>query len=353
MKPKKKLAAFYPSFNGNITNEYVFNMSQILSAEYKLISFRDIKCNLFSWPLLSCVYLNWLEVDLLPSDMLCLSLMRLSGVKIIWVFHNRLPHNCKDPSKFQRNYAFLANISSIIIIHSNASADEPKKYLKSWQYRKIKYLPHVNYIKNYPKTISNIRAEKHLENDFIFLFLGLVRPYKNLEILIDSFVTGDFTDSKLIIAGKPTDTSYSKFLKNRYRKYKDIIMDFNFIPRQSVQKYIQAADVLVYPYDKYSSLNSGAMIMAFSCARTVIVPDIAMARDFFVKGFIYMYHYDNKNEHRKKLLKEMRKSYMNGHDYNKQLGNKAYEYVKEHCSEETVKVQLMYWLNHKTKRKQK
>ena len=86
------------------------------------------------------------------------------------------------------------------------------------------------------------------------------------------------------------------------------------------------------PYENGSYMNSSVMIHTFSRGRTVITPDICMARDIASHKFIYMY--------RKHLDKVMLKAYKNGKNINRDMGEKAREYVIQNNSREVVKKRL-------------
>ena len=91
-------------------------------------------------------------------------------------------------------------------------------------------------------------------------------------------------------------------------------------------------DVVVIPYVNESSMNSGVMIQAFSCGKTVIVSDFAMARDYALQSFFYGYS--------KSLEKVMKKAYRNGKEKNKRMGEEAKKYMDTHNNEDIVRDRL-------------
>lgn len=77
-------------------------------------------------------------------------------------------------------------------------------------------------------------------------------------------------------------------------------------------------------------MNSGVMLQAFSCEKTVIVSDICMAKDLEKNKFFYLFY-------NKKSLREcMCKAYENGADINNRMGEKAYWYVSCFHNEKVV-----------------
>ncbi len=66
---------------------------------------------------------------------------------------------------------------------------------------------------------------------------------------------------------------------------KNIILDFRYLSDMELNELLVITDVVVIPYVNESSMNSGVMIQAFSCGKTVIVSDFAMARDYSLQSF--------------------------------------------------------------------
>lgn len=108
------------------------------------------------------------------------------GIRIIWVFHNRILHNTVvNPEQIKtakNNMKFMAMISDIIIIHSRNSM----KYLMEFtnQKRKVFYVPHVDYERQFRWETDEAIDTEH---KFCFVFQGQISPYKNIELLIKAF----------------------------------------------------------------------------------------------------------------------------------------------------------------------
>lgn len=134
--------------------------------------------------------------------------------------------------------------------------------------------PHPLY-DHYGEKIERSEAEKELaigSGKKNILFFGLIRDYKGLDILLESFSHLD--DSyQLIIAGEP----YGSFEK--YRKLIDsspnrerIFTFLNFIPEKEVYKFFSAADVVVLPYR--SATQSGISSVAYHFGTPMITTDV-------------------------------------------------------------------------------
>lgn len=213
----------------------------------------------------------------------------------------------------------LANNSSVIILHSKSSA----RYIPNVRHNRKKavYVPHIIYT-NHNNTINpnDIRKKYGVsEKDFLFTIFGGVKPYKNIEQSIEVFHRLHLDKAKLLIAGYPYNVGYAKRIRMLCRENQNIILDFRFIPDETLDSIIDISDVILLPYKEGSSMNSGVMIKAFSQGKTIIVPDICMARDVSDKKFFYMY--------KESFEEAMVEAYQNGKDENKRMGEAARDYV--------------------------
>ncbi|MBR0070583.1 MAG: glycosyltransferase, partial [Synergistaceae bacterium] len=110
--------------------------------------------------------------------------IRLKGGKIIFTLHNKMNHDRN------RRYNELEKITMLIlkyayrvVIHSTESISVVRKLIPDTDTRRIVYVPHPNYITAYHnlKPYTNYSRK---ENEIVLLFMGLMRPYKNIEIII-------------------------------------------------------------------------------------------------------------------------------------------------------------------------
>ena len=87
-------------------------------------------------------------------------------------------------------------------------------------------------------------------------------------------------------------------------------------------------------------MNSGAMLMAFSYAKTVIIPNICMAEDF-PDELIYKYNYDSEESHVEQLYQKMKEAYLTGKHKNIQKGKELQAIVEVSYSKDAVKQKLL------------
>jgi beta-1,4-mannosyltransferase len=227
--------------------------------------------------------------------------LRLLGIKIVYTIHNKVPHDENGRYLKAKVIALLVKLSDIIIIHNLASLQVAEQYgLKSL--RKVRYLKHPNYVGLYGPVLNPKKKEKKLN----LLFIGAVKPYKNLELLID--VVKSFNgEVNLKIAGKPMTKEYGSSLIEASADMPYIKLDLKFIEDPDLPHYIADSDLLVLPYDIKSSLNSGTVILAFSYKRSVICPLIGTMADMHNIENTFHYQYSTKSEHYDQLRRQIRK----------------------------------------------
>lgn len=334
MLSERNLIIYMPyEQKGSHANEYIMSMMNILKREYKVAGEFAEPSDVLSMVKTKAVFLNWVEEKLDGRMKAQLCLYRLFGAKIIWVFHNKFPHDADlGDRRVAVNMKWLADHADHIMLHSEHS----RKYIPNPKrnMRKAFLVPHIVYERRDAQArMEEFRVKYGItETDFVFLMFGMIRSYKHYEDGIRAFRKLGICGTKLILAGNCVDVEYAKRLKDLCSEDSNIILELRYIPETTLDAIIGLSDVVMIPYVNGSSMNSGVMMQAFSNARTVIASDICMARDFASLGFFYGY--------RKSLEGVMRRAYKNGKDGNRKKGERAYAYVMEHNNEQAVSEKL-------------
>ncbi len=335
MKPYLILFPFHDK------NAYIENTRKMLSKNYEVISWEQLNKNPLLFFRLKGIHLNWIENTITPLQKIQLLFMKLCKKKIVWVFHNRMPHECKDRRKSKKNFIFMARISSHILIHSRESRILAERLLLPKQQTPITYIEHVNYIGCYRKQNGTQLREKLKidKNCFLFLFTGSICPYKNIEFMIRAFKKAALPNAVLLIAGRAQDESYAEHLSAMIGNDPSILFENGYIPDNRMYAYLNAANVMILPHSKASTLNSGMMIMAFSYALPVITTDIAMAADF-PSDVLYQYTYHSPAEKLSNLTDAIITAYSAGVEKNHQMGLTAQKLMKTQYSVPAISEKL-------------
>ncbi|HMR62515.1 MAG TPA: glycosyltransferase [Anaerolineae bacterium] len=209
---------------------------------------------------------------------LALSLARLQHKQIVYTVHNLASHTV-DQTWFLNFLEHLANklvfgLADRIHVHNQYTRHRVEQ--DHGRFAGVEIIPHGNYLGQYPNTVSQREARRHLnlpDDAFVYLFLGMLRPYKGLEKLIGAYQQLDVPDSRLLIVGQVERAAYQNKLISLVRDDFSIKLVPEFIADEELQFYLKACDVFVLPYQYLAT--SGAALLALSFGRPLIAPRIA------------------------------------------------------------------------------
>jgi len=199
--------------------------------------------------------------------------LRLRGIKIVWTVHNLFGHESINTTQEIIFNAILARLCHAIIIHCPDNKEQVIQTYKLSSTRKIFSVPQGHYIDTYKNEIERSDARKILSlspEEFVFLFLGQVRPYKGVVELIEAFETLDCSYARLIIAGTCPSDIFKQQLIDLSKKNQRISTILEFVPDDQIKVYMNAADVVVLPFTQ--TLNSSSAILAMGFGKPVISP---------------------------------------------------------------------------------
>lgn len=282
------------------------------------------------------VWHHWVEK---LDSLSVINLLAATKKKIIWNVHNKIPHDTENRQKTKMIMFSMASIAHKIVIHCQESVDIIKKMCPDNPdiIKKIVYVPHPNYIGIY----GSEQPESHLRNDKLSLcFLGKIKAYKNIELLIGAIKELGFDDVELKIIGRCWDTTYFQDLIGDSTKIKT---NFRFVADEELPEIAASSHLFVFPYNLESSLNSGATLLAFSYGRSVLSSLTGTLADIKDKSMFFSYTYSSPDEHKEALKQQIisiRDRYKGCYNDLLILGKKCREYVAEHNSLEQVSKHL-------------
>jgi glycosyltransferase involved in cell wall biosynthesis len=130
----------------------------------------------------------------------------------------------------------------------------------------------------------------------------LIRPYKGLLELVESFQKLQLSDAKLVIAGKDRDQQLTADIRKKIEGDSNIQLECRYIPDDELQKYMAAADFVVLPYRDI--LTSGGIIAGMSYGKAIIAPRIGCIPEVLNSSGGFLYDPNDKEG----LLKAMRRA---------------------------------------------
>ena len=344
----KKKVMIYPSIK-KAENRYLNNLYKTLKDSYDVTGYDEAKAkiNIFNYDI---YHFNWIEgnnknrylpikIDYLKKSIF-IKILKILNKKIVWTVHNNIPHETKNKKEVIKFMKFMAKNSDRI--HILCKETSKNKYLKDYN-DKIVYIPHGDYIGNYDGEDIDIRKKYDIpKNKKIMLFVGQIRKYKNIELLMKAFKNSKLEENEyiLLICGNCNDKSYKEDLI-KISNNNSIYFDFNFIKDNEMKSYLKNADIVIAPYNKKSSLNSGTLWMSMSYSKTMVLPLIGCVKDINnYKDFLYVYDYNDEKEHYNALLNcllKIKEEITNNPIVLKEKGKKAYEYIKSNQSWKSLK----------------
>jgi glycosyltransferase involved in cell wall biosynthesis len=229
------------------------------------------------------VYYDWIQSFVLGKTLLItlikcvcffLEIQYIVHIRKKPVFHTL--HNMHNHAKrwlwIERQvYTYFLNKCSRIRVYSQTTKN---KIIKTFgvQPQKIYIIEDVPFHLYYPTTASREESREFLKlsaGQYVYLFLGMIKPYKGTEDLITAFLSVKAENDLLIIAGATDNPVYVRQLHSMFKEQSDNICFINnFIPKEHIQFYFNAANMVVLPFKNIE--HSGSLDLAMSFAKPII-----------------------------------------------------------------------------------
>jgi beta-1,4-mannosyltransferase len=209
-----------------------------------------------------------------------LILARVRGVRILWTIHDLGSNDRLHPRLegwFWR--VFIPRVDAFVCL-SEQSRTMALERFPGLIGGPAHIVPHGHYRDAYPRTISRETARQRLSlppEATVLLHFGLMRPYKNVPHLIRTFRALPKPGAVLLVVGRTFDEVIEREIRAAADGASSVRLDLRWVPPAEVQLYFAASDLVVLPYRRI--LNSGAVMLALTFARPVLVPDLGAMRD--------------------------------------------------------------------------
>jgi beta-1,4-mannosyltransferase len=202
-------------------------------------------------------------------------LVKRWGIRIVWTIHNRISHDTRFPSVELWVRRQLVKLADSIVLHNRSTLED---LAQEYQFplHKVTVIPHGHYRDVYPARIPKSEARQALGlpmSGTIFLSLGLLRPYKGIETLLETWGNHQqhFSNCTLVIAGKASP-AYAETLRLKIAALRNVVLIPEFIEDDRIHLFFSAASIAVLPYRQI--LNSGSLILAMSYGLPVVAPNL-------------------------------------------------------------------------------
>jgi beta-1,4-mannosyltransferase len=106
-------------------------------------------------------------------------------------------------------------------------------------------------------------------------YAGLIRPYKRVDHLLSAFAALDDPAMTLHVVGRPTTPDLDRLVRRYCTADPRIEARLEYLDDAGLARELGEAEVVVLPYAEH---NSGAVLLALSLARPVLVPETAVTK---------------------------------------------------------------------------
>lgn len=199
---------------------------------------------------------------------------RARGIRMVWTAHDLGPHESPHP-RLERFFwrHFIPRVDGVISL-SERGLRAARERFPRLRGRPGFAIPHGHYREAYPPAPPKENARRELDLPLgapVALFVGRIRPYKNVERLIEVFREMDAPEeARLVVAGNPTGDTLRRRIEAAAAGAERVHLALRFIPEARLPTYLAAADLVTLPYRDI--LHSGSALLALSFDRPVLVP---------------------------------------------------------------------------------
>lgn len=245
---------FIPLFSYSKKKNILFKLLSYLKSLFNL-------CLIIKRENPDIVHVQWIKFFFF--DYIVLVYIKLLNIKYVYTAHNVVPHNSGNKDNYK--YKIFYNTVDAIIVHTESTKQEIVSTFDILP-DKICIIPHG--ILTYgidealiDQKIECIRNDLKLENQLVFLSMGVQSEYKGSDIICKVWMNNFFLQDKnkyhLFIVGKCDQIDYKKI-----KAIDNVTVVDRFVSDVEFQAFLRVGDVLLLPYRKIS--QSGVLLTAIS-----------------------------------------------------------------------------------------
>lgn len=198
-----------------------------------------------------------------------------SRARVAFVCHNVIPHETRIGDKTLSKMAL--GQSKFFLTFSRNEAHELEHLFPKIEKKHIRHtaLPLFDRYDEFKQGQAAARAKLKIDAKKLLLFMGLIRQYKGLDILLRAMpeIIKQDSDIKLVIAGEfyEEQAKYDKLIDELGIR-NHVIVRPGYVPADEIGVYLAAADVNVLPYR--SATQSAILVLAYAHGCPVITTNV-------------------------------------------------------------------------------
>jgi beta-1,4-mannosyltransferase len=225
-------------------------------------------------------YFNWSNIPRYILFYLRLSRLQKRGVRLVLTVHDFQNHDSRNWPIEHLVGGYFARRLDALIVHGQTAKKIVETRWRGCSSNQISVIPHGHYIQSYKNCIGAevARVSLGLEpSNLVFLFVGLIRPYKGLSEMIEVFKGCAHPGARLVIAGKLASDEIGNKIALAVQGDSRITFVPGYVHDDEIQRYMNACDVVVLPYKRV--FTSGAAVLAMSFGKPCIAPRLGCVPD--------------------------------------------------------------------------
>ena len=204
-----------------------------------------------------------------------LQVLRRIGIRIVLTVHDLAAHETASYSGDLYYGHVISRLADALIVHSESSRAILRRAWNLPDTSRIHVIPHPNFIDYYENRLGRDESRALFsfhDDEVVFLFLGLLRPYKGIDDLVAAFRSIRNRKVRLIIAGEPLTSGNGRRIAQSIRGDNRIRLFPGFVARDDVQIFMNASDAVVFPYRRV--FTSGAALLAMSFGKACVATNV-------------------------------------------------------------------------------
>lgn len=208
------------------------------------------------------------------AELVLFAWARLWGTRLVWTTHDLGPHESYHPGLEQIFWTLFIPMVDGIISLSETARKEAYARFPALRSVPSAVVPHGHYRTAYPDPVPKEEARRQLDlspNARVALFVGRIRPYKNVVPLVQTFRQWEEAKARLLVAGNPISDDLVQQIRTAARSDSRVRTTLRFIEEEEMPTLLAASDLVVLPYE--TIMHSGSALLALSFNRPVLVPD--------------------------------------------------------------------------------
>ncbi len=200
---------------------------------------------------------------------------RLHRARVVWTAHNAHPHESRHPGLEQRYLASVVRKVDAVIHPSLAGQRSVEASYPRLAARPHAVVPLGHYRGSYPNELSRDEARAALGLSpaaQVVAFVGLVRPYKNVPLLIRTVreLARERPELTLLVGGAPLAPEVDREVRAAAGGDPRVRLTLEHLPEEDVQRFLVPADLVALPFMDIT--NSSSALLALTFDRPVLVP---------------------------------------------------------------------------------